>query len=383
MMGRRVLWTWAVCLGPGLLVAGSCARTLQRPVDRPSATERRALWRAPSDLESRDLFHGVGGAALAPRLVTYNFMAKKKTGTNPGYDVRDPQGRLWSVKLGDEAQSEVATSRILWAIGFHQPPIYYIKKWRLSGADEADQPPGRFRLELPSHAVVGEWSRYENPFIGSRQFAALITVNLLLNNWDLKTPNNRIYVVTDQDGVRDQWYVVRDLGASLGKAHQPRFLTWFPFMRQKQGSKNTVEDFESQGFVKAVQGESVDFDYRGLDKAWPIASLPPICAGQSRYRHVSRNDNGSTRSVPAATRRISAADTFGRSKPRSRTRGNSFAISRPATWSPMGHLRRANDSLLHACPCNGASVGPDAGCVGSQASRSSRLRSSRTRTRVQ
>jgi hypothetical protein len=245
----------------------ACARALRHPLEQPSATAIAELWREPADLERRDLFHGAGGPELVPQPVTYAFVAHKTTGKNPGYDVRDPQGRLWSVKLGEEAQSEVTTSRVLWAVGFHQPPTYYVERWQLSGADSPEQPAGRFRPELPGHEVVSEWSWYDNPFIGSRPFAALVAVNLLLKNWDLKTSNNKLYAVTNEDGVTERRYVVRDLGASLGKARQPRFLSWFPFMRHKQGSKNTLEDFEAQGFVRAINGQGVDFDYRGLDDA--------------------------------------------------------------------------------------------------------------------
>jgi hypothetical protein len=266
-----------------VIALNACARALHQPQPRNEVVPE--LWQQPRDLESRDLFHGAGGTALTPRSMTYRFVAEKAGGTNPGYDVRDAGGRLWSVKLGDEAQSEVTASRVLWAIGFHQPSTYYVERWQLSGADVRLPPPGRFRLERPSEEVVGEWSWYDNPFIGSREFSALITVNLLLGNWDLKTPNNKIYVVS-ADGVRVRRYIVRDLGASLGKARQPRFLTWFPFMRQKQGSKNNLEDFEAHGFVKGIDGEKIDFDYRGLDRALAnsvtAADLRWACALLSR-----------------------------------------------------------------------------------------------------
>lgn len=223
------------------------------------------LWREPVDLKSRDLFHGPGGAELQPQPVTYTFVARKTTGTNPGYDVRDPQGRLWSVKLGKESQSEVTSSRILWAVGFHQPPTYYVERWQLSGGDARQQPAGRFRTELPGHQAVGEWSWYDNAFVGSRPFAALVTVNLLLKNWDFKTSNNKLYVVTNEDGIKERRLVVRDLGSSLGRAKQVRVLSWFPFMRHRQGSKNDLQDFEAQGFVRAVKADGVEFDYRGVN----------------------------------------------------------------------------------------------------------------------
>jgi hypothetical protein len=225
-------------------------------------------------LETRDLFHGPGGEALTPPAVVYAFVARKSSGTNPGYDVRDPDGRLWSVKLGEESQSEVTASRVLWAIGFHQPATYYVDRWRLSGADTPDQPAGRFRPELPGQKVTGNWSWYDNPFVGSRPWSALVAVNLLLNNWDLKTPNNMIYLVTNEDGVQERRYVVRDLGGSLGNAKQPRVLSWFPFMRHAQGSKNDLADFEAQGFVRDASGETVKFDYRGIDETLADSVTP-------------------------------------------------------------------------------------------------------------
>jgi hypothetical protein len=201
-----------------------------------------------------------------PRPVVYTFVARKTTGTNPGYDVRDSGGRLWSVKLGEEAQSEVTVSRILWAVGFHQPPSYFVERWRLTGGDAHEQPAGRFRPELPGHDAVGEWNWYDNPFIGSRPFGGLVTINLLLKNWDLKSSNNKLYLVTGEDGRKERQYVVRDLGASLGHARQPRFLSWFPFMRHRQGSKNNIADYEAQGFIKSIDDDGVDFDYRGVNR---------------------------------------------------------------------------------------------------------------------
>lgn len=243
-----------------------CVRTLRRPPLQSTASVVGELWREPANLSSRDLFHGPGGSELTPPAVTFTFVAHKTTGTNPGYDVRDPQGRLWSVKLGEESQSEVTVSRVLWAVGFHQPPTYYVARWQMSGADAFDQPAGRFRTDPPGHQVAGEWSWYDNPFIGSRPFAALVTINLLLKNWDLKTSNNKLYMVKNEDGHTERRYVVRDLGSSLGKAAQPRFLSWFPFMRHRQGSKNLLEDFEAQGFVTTIRDGQVEFDYRGVNE---------------------------------------------------------------------------------------------------------------------
>jgi hypothetical protein len=111
--------------------------------------------------------------------------------------------------------------------------------------------------------VVDEWSWYENPFLDTRPFKGLVVINVLLNNWDWKTSNNKIYEVTAAGATR-RMYIVRDLGASLGKTAYPPLLSWLPMKQVKQGSRNDVEDFESQGFIKRVEGDRVEFFYRGI-----------------------------------------------------------------------------------------------------------------------
>jgi hypothetical protein len=44
-------------------------------------------------------------------------------------------------------------------------------------------------------------------------------------------------------------------------------LAWLPMRGLGQGSRNDLEDFESQGFIKRVEGMKVDFDYRGIHKS--------------------------------------------------------------------------------------------------------------------
>jgi hypothetical protein len=87
--------------------------------------------------------------------------------------------------------------------------------------------------------------------------------NLILNNWDWKTSNNKVYDIADRDGERRRVYVVRDLGASLGKTTFAGFLAWTPFRGMAQGSRNDIDGFEEQGFIRAVEGRHVEFDYHG------------------------------------------------------------------------------------------------------------------------
>ena len=64
---------------------------------------------------------------------------------------------------------------------------------------------------------MSDWSWYENPFVSTQAFKGLVVANLVLNNWDWKTSNNKVYDVSSADGSARRVYVVRDLGASLGK----------------------------------------------------------------------------------------------------------------------------------------------------------------------
>lgn len=256
---------------PLALLTTFCAgRTAIRPsTDDPTRIDVAQLWAEPSNLAARDLFYGAGGKELAPDASTpYELVAVDTTGFSAGYDVRDRQGTAWSVKLGIEAQPEIVASRILWAIGFHQPATYLLPQWQLSGAqagtDAGPKPVARFRREPADHKVVAEWSWYENPFVNTQPFKGLIVANLLLNNWDWKTSNNKIYDVVDAQGTGYRMYVVRDLGASLGKTTFPQLLTRTPLRAMAQGSRNDVAGFEEQGFIKSVDGQHVSFDYRGI-----------------------------------------------------------------------------------------------------------------------
>jgi hypothetical protein len=248
------------------LVACTRSQAQQQNIQTPDAATAE-IWQEPVDLQQRDLLTGPGGSELAPPQTggSFQFVAFKTSGTNPGYDVRDSSGRMWSVKLGIEAQPEVTTSRILWAMGFHQPVQYFVHDFTLTGADAGVKQVARFRTDLDTWKSVGEWSWYENPLMNTTQFRGLVVAQLVLNNWDLKTTNNRVYEASDPSMKPRRQYMVRDVGSSLGHSKQ------FPFFaligtRGMQGSKNDIAGFEQQGFITEADGDAVDFDYRGLNQ---------------------------------------------------------------------------------------------------------------------
>ena len=246
-----------------VLASESCARGLQQvELAQGAPSNVGELWQEPT--MPRDLFSGAGSETLAPTSDTFSFVARDTSGWSPGFDVRDAHGVEWSVKLGPEAQSEVVTSRLLWALGFHQPPTYYLERWTLTGAESGVQPAGRFRPEVPGHEVVADWSWYENPFVGTREYGGLIVANLILNSWDWKTSNNKVYQLDEPtDGITRR-FVVRDLGASLGKTTYPAILKWFRLRGFGQGTRNNLPDFEEQGFITRINEDRIEFDYSGI-----------------------------------------------------------------------------------------------------------------------
>lgn len=168
----------------GCLVGGAIRPTVARPTDADIVR----LWQDPIDIDTRDVFHGSGGEARMPdSSVPFTFLEADTSGYSPGYDVRGPDGIEWSVKLGPEAQPEVAVSRILWALGYHQPPTYYLSTWTMTGQQAGAQQGARFRPKLPDWKLVGDWSWYEIDFIHTQPFKGLVIASLMLNNWEIKS----------------------------------------------------------------------------------------------------------------------------------------------------------------------------------------------------
>ena len=214
----------------------------------PPFVSLEELWQDPVDLETQNLRWGGGGQALAPSPnVDYTFTSLDARGFSSGYDVVDPDGRAWDVKIGAEAQPEVVASRLLWAVGYRQPIVYFVPDWKLKNGPVPKPAGGRFRLES-DHADAGDWPWQDNPFQGTRQLRGLVVANLLINNWDLKTTNNKILMMSAAPGSR-RWFTVQDLGASFGKTAWPL------------GSRNNLADYETQGFVLSAKGGRVQFDY--------------------------------------------------------------------------------------------------------------------------
>jgi hypothetical protein len=268
-------------------VSAACAPRLSHARTEPTLGSRAPiveLWTNPTALNERNLRWGPGNQENAPSpRVMYRVLKKDETGYSHGYDVMDPDGRKWSIKIGREAQPEIVLSRILWALGYHQPETYYVTGWQLEGKWDHEGEPARFRLQS-GHRTEGEWPWVDNPFAGTQPMHGLIAINFLLNNWDLKTSNNKIYVLGDKKVEATRRYVVQDLGASLGK---PRLIP-------PPGTRNDITDFENSALIKDVRGSDVVLNYRGrhgeILKRLSVADLVWACELMNRLTDAQLND---------------------------------------------------------------------------------------------
>ena len=213
-----------------------------------------------------------------------------------GYEVRGADGRAWDVKLGPEAQSEVVASRVLWAMGYHQPATYYVASWQLSGGPGGQQRGARFRLDSPDEEVVGEWAWADNAFVGTQPYRGLIAANICSTaGTGRPTTTASIESRTVRRAYR---YVVRDLGASFGKTTSSRLLWVLPIPMRGfgQGSRNNIDGFESQDFIERADEGRVEFDFRTFYGSVVDLVRPPDVRWSSGLLAASPIRSGTTRS---------------------------------------------------------------------------------------
>ncbi|PYS50803.1 MAG: hypothetical protein DMF68_06130 [Acidobacteria bacterium] len=186
------------------------------------------LWREPKDIGRRNLYLGPGGEAMKPDLSHLTLIKKEKGGYSTKYRVRDAQGREWVVKVGKEAQSETAASRLLWGVGYNSDVNYLVPSVHVDGINKP-LTNVRFSARPKDIKRVDGFNWSDNPFVGSRELQGLKVMMALLNNWDIKDSNNKILVVQGKNGKKELQYEVHDLGASFGKlSHLPRWLQFKP-----------------------------------------------------------------------------------------------------------------------------------------------------------
>ena len=214
------------------------------------------LWHEPTDIASRDLFLGSGGEAMKPDLSKVTFVADETRSYSKKYRVRDGAGNEWVVKVGPEAQSETAATRLIWAAGYFADITYLVPHVDIEGKGSFDN--ARFEARPKGQKRLGQrWDWSKNPFVGTNELQGLKVLMALINNWDIQNHNNNILLVTDEaTGEKEARYFDTDLGASFGK--EGRFIGH---------TRNRPDQYVADTkFISGVEQGMVRFDYKGKNK---------------------------------------------------------------------------------------------------------------------
>ena len=274
--------TVAIFVALSVLAADSAPRAAQ---DVRATARFAELWVQPA--HGRDLFWGVGGRRLRPNPGELFTVTEIKTsGYSDGYTVVDNAKREWSAKLPPEASTEVVASRLLWGIGFHQPPIYLLTEWKADGAEDGNpQRPARFRERKPDfHGLDSKdvWSYADNPFVGTQQLNGLLVLQAMLGNSDLKDENNIVYTLERSVEGAARWFVARDLGQTFGRTGLI------------DAPRGDVEVFEKTPLIRDVIDGRVVLEYSGrhaqLFENISIADVEWACRRLSRLTNRQWRD---------------------------------------------------------------------------------------------
>jgi len=212
------------------------------------------MWERPSDISSRDLFLGPGGAGMRPDLRRITFIKEEKGGYSKKYRVRDASGREWVAKIGKEAQSETSAIRLLWGLGYATEVNYLVPRVTIPGKGTFTNV--RFEARPQQWDRVGEWKWKQNPFVGTPEYQGLKIMMAMINNWDLKDSNNVII----NDGHGELRYIISDLGATFGHASTT------PLFWRFTRSRNKPENFAKAKFFEKVKGDRVVLHFGGKNR---------------------------------------------------------------------------------------------------------------------
>lgn len=259
---------------PSVLNAGAQEKTDKRKDKKEKKEElkvidsengRSTLWKEQA-IESLDLFYGAGGKEGAPDLSgKFAFTGENTKGTQKKVYVKDNQDREWTVKFGSEARAETSATRFLWAMGYHTDQDYFVERVHIEGISGGDVRNVRFERRDDGFKNVGLWTWEKNPFVGTRELDGLKVLMVLLNNWDLKTINNKVIRPSNKSGgdIEERIYYIADLGATFGKTGS--FARAMLPGDLPAGSKDKPSDFAHQDFIEGVRNGVVQFHYKGKD----------------------------------------------------------------------------------------------------------------------
>ncbi|HEY1404864.1 MAG TPA: hypothetical protein VGB05_12095 [Pyrinomonadaceae bacterium] len=242
-------WLLVVCSATASAFQGKSEKKKGTPAGTP------VLWREPHDISSRNLLLGPGGARMRPNVRRLTFIKEEKGGWSKKYRVRDASGRVWVAKVGKEAQSETASTRLLWAAGYMTEITYLVPRVNIPGQGTFQNV--RFEARPANIEREGAWEWEQNPFVGTRELQGLKVLMVLLNNWDTKDENNVLLAVPTESGTELR-YAISDLGATLGDTGK------WPLLWRFTRSRNDPKGFGGDKLIDEIKDDGrVDFEFSG------------------------------------------------------------------------------------------------------------------------
>jgi hypothetical protein len=239
----------AACSSPAHAFQGKSEKKKAPPAGTP------VLWREPHDISRRNLLLGSGGAGMRPNVRRLTFIREEKGGWSKKYRVRDAAGRVWVAKVGKEAQSETASTRLLWAAGYMTEITYLVPRVTIPGKGTFQNV--RFEARPENIEREGDWEWERNPFVGTRELQGLKVMMVVLNNWDTKDENNVLLAAPTSSGTELR-YAISDLGATLGDTGK------WPLLWRFTRSRNDPRGFRGDKLIDEIKEDGrVDFEFSG------------------------------------------------------------------------------------------------------------------------
>ncbi|MGI9066232.1 MAG: hypothetical protein ACR2HX_07505 [Pyrinomonadaceae bacterium] len=117
------------------------------------------------------------------------------------------------MKLGEEAQAETVATRLVWSVGYFAEEAYYFDEVRIEGlprlkrgdeyvTEDGSVTGARFEPERPALEEGQNWDWDDNPFRGTGQLNGVKVLMILLNNYDARKENNKIFHTPASEGGR-------------------------------------------------------------------------------------------------------------------------------------------------------------------------------------
>jgi hypothetical protein len=227
------------------------------PSQRLAAIRRAQIW-APTDVASMDLRAGPQGpGAFAPdEIVACEYSNKQMSGRSPKFTCVKPPGDELKVKFGrdnGEVFAEVASSRLLWALGFVADRMYPVRVVchgcppEIQGTEVASIQRKAEGREMVSSDISGwEWPELDlvNPRAGGAPRAQRDALKLLaafIQHTDSKAEQQRLLCLDPRarkeedpdETCQASVMMVHDLGLTFGRANL--------FNRNAIGSANLAQ----------------------------------------------------------------------------------------------------------------------------------------------